>query len=181
MASSLQLLRAMSVASKDLAPKEQDAIYRVDTVPPPAGEDAYNAPTRVGPMARAAVEKMFDDAAEPDKAPPPASGVRPQAKAPPAPVAFLDDDEVLVEPTGLIALPSESGSVPRYEPALSRPLPLRPLPPPPTLPADLVAVAPAPPPSAPVVGRDKRLVAIAVGGATCVAVAAATVLAHLWH
>jgi hypothetical protein len=31
--------------------KKEDAIYRVDTVPPPAGEsDAYNAPTRVGDM-----------------------------------------------------------------------------------------------------------------------------------
>ena len=37
-----------------------EAIYRVETVPPPAGEsDAYNAPTKVGPMAAAVVEEMM--------------------------------------------------------------------------------------------------------------------------
>jgi hypothetical protein len=37
-----------------------EAIFRVDTVPPPAGEsDAYSAPTRVGPMAAAVVEEMM--------------------------------------------------------------------------------------------------------------------------
>ena len=39
---------------------KEDGIYKVDTVPPPAGEsDAYNAPTRVGPMAAAVVEEMM--------------------------------------------------------------------------------------------------------------------------
>lgn len=39
---------------------DDDGIYRVDTVPPPQGEsDAYNAPTRVGPMASALVEEML--------------------------------------------------------------------------------------------------------------------------
>ena len=40
--------------------ENHEAIFRVDTVPPPAGEDdAYNAPTRVGPMAAAVVEEMM--------------------------------------------------------------------------------------------------------------------------
>ena len=40
--------------------KSDEEIFRVDTVPPPAGEaDAYNAPTRVGPMAAAVVEEMM--------------------------------------------------------------------------------------------------------------------------
>ena len=39
---------------------KDDAIFKVDTVPPPAGEDnAYNAPTRVGAMAAAVVEEMM--------------------------------------------------------------------------------------------------------------------------
>jgi hypothetical protein len=38
----------------------KQGIYKVDTVPPPAGDgDAYNAPTRVGPMAAAVVEEMM--------------------------------------------------------------------------------------------------------------------------
>jgi hypothetical protein len=40
--------------------EKDEGIYKVDTVPPPAGEgDAYNAPTRVGPMGAAVVEEMM--------------------------------------------------------------------------------------------------------------------------
>jgi hypothetical protein len=43
---------------KDAAP-----LYRADTVPPPPGEsDAYNAPTKVGPMSTAAVAAMMREA-----------------------------------------------------------------------------------------------------------------------
>ncbi len=39
---------------------EEGAIYRVDTVPPPAGQDdAYSAPTKVGPMADMALKDML--------------------------------------------------------------------------------------------------------------------------
>jgi hypothetical protein len=39
---------------------KDEAIFKVETVPPPAGEsDAYNAPTKVGPMAAAVVEEMM--------------------------------------------------------------------------------------------------------------------------
>ncbi len=39
---------------------DEDGIYRLDTVPPPMGEsDAYSAPTKVGPMAAAAVEELM--------------------------------------------------------------------------------------------------------------------------
>jgi hypothetical protein len=37
----------------------EDGIYRADTVPPPDGDDAYNAPTRVGPMAATVVNEMI--------------------------------------------------------------------------------------------------------------------------
>ncbi len=41
----------------------EPAIHKVDTVPPPAGEDdAYSAPTRVGSMAAAAVEELMRQA-----------------------------------------------------------------------------------------------------------------------
>ena len=37
-----------------------DKLYRIETVPPPAGEsDAYNAPTKVRPMAAAVVAEMM--------------------------------------------------------------------------------------------------------------------------
>ena len=39
------------------------AIYRVETIPPPDGEDdAYSAPTKVGPMADAAVRELMQAA-----------------------------------------------------------------------------------------------------------------------
>lgn len=38
-------------------------LYRVDTVPPPAGQsDAYNAPTKVGPMPAATIAAMMQEA-----------------------------------------------------------------------------------------------------------------------
>jgi hypothetical protein len=49
----------MSDDDKDDGP----AIYRVDTIPPPDGEDdAYSAPTKVGPMADAAVRELMQAA-----------------------------------------------------------------------------------------------------------------------
>jgi hypothetical protein len=46
--------------SDDQKKAEEDGIYRLDTVPPPMGEsDAYSAPTKVGPMAAAAVEELM--------------------------------------------------------------------------------------------------------------------------
>lgn len=37
-----------------------DAVYKVDTVPPPDGDDdAYSAPTRVGPMAATVVNELI--------------------------------------------------------------------------------------------------------------------------
>ena len=42
---------------------EEGAVYRVDTVPPPPGEDdAYSAPTRIGPMAEVAVQELMRQA-----------------------------------------------------------------------------------------------------------------------
>jgi len=40
-----------------------DELYRVQTVPPPAGEtDAYSAPTKVGPMASAVIGEIIEHA-----------------------------------------------------------------------------------------------------------------------
>ena len=42
--------------------RNEDAIFSVDTVPPPAGEDdAYNAATKVGPLARGYIDKLMAD------------------------------------------------------------------------------------------------------------------------
>src|SRR4051794_20920636 len=42
---------------------DEPGIYKVETVPPPAGEDdAYSAPTKVGPMADAAVRELMQAA-----------------------------------------------------------------------------------------------------------------------
>jgi hypothetical protein len=41
----------------------EDDIYRVDTIPPPDGEaDPYSAPTKVGPLARAAMQAAMQTA-----------------------------------------------------------------------------------------------------------------------
>jgi hypothetical protein len=37
-----------------------DEIHRVETVPPPEGEDAYSAPTRVGPLSALQVSELMD-------------------------------------------------------------------------------------------------------------------------
>jgi hypothetical protein len=40
--------------------RNEEGIYRADTVPPPdGGEDAYSAPTRVGPMAATVVNEIL--------------------------------------------------------------------------------------------------------------------------
>lgn len=40
--------------------RNDDAVYKVDTVPPPDGDDdAYSAPTRIGPMAPAVVNELI--------------------------------------------------------------------------------------------------------------------------
>ena len=42
--------------------RDEDAIFSVDTVPPPAGEDdAYSAATKVGPLARGYIDKLMAD------------------------------------------------------------------------------------------------------------------------
>lgn len=46
--------------SHDSNKEEDDSIHRVDTIPPPDGEgDAYNAPTKVGPMADSVMKEML--------------------------------------------------------------------------------------------------------------------------
>jgi hypothetical protein len=45
--------------------KNEDGLYRADTVPPPdGGGDAYNAPTKVGPMAATVIKEMIAAAQE---------------------------------------------------------------------------------------------------------------------
>jgi len=60
-----------------------DSIHKCDTVPPPDGEDdAYNAPTKMSPMARGLVEQLMAQAEAMvatgtfESAPPPKSGER---------------------------------------------------------------------------------------------------------
>jgi hypothetical protein len=44
----------------DKEDRNDDAVYKVDTVPPPDGDDdAYSAPTRIGPMASAVVNELI--------------------------------------------------------------------------------------------------------------------------
>src|SRR4051812_32162797 len=103
-----------------------EAIYRMDTLPPPAGEhDAYSAETKIGPMARAHVEALMAkaQAEENSSMPPPISTTRglsiPKAARvptirPPAsePAIQRMYDEVaegdLLDPTALFGAPSTS-------------------------------------------------------------------------
>ncbi len=51
-------------------PVVEDEIYKVDTIPPPDGDDAYGAPTRVGPLTREKIAELMrgDDDAPPTSA-----------------------------------------------------------------------------------------------------------------
>ena len=64
----------------NLAEATEDTIYKIDTVPPPDGEDdAYSAETKVGPLSRAMVKELMDAAESGANTPvtiPPASGMR---------------------------------------------------------------------------------------------------------
>lgn len=124
------------------------AIHKMDTLPPPEGEDdAYNAATKVGPMARAAVEAMMAKAQvdENSSLPPPASFTRgvklpkpgrlPSMDAPaPAPEVHKIYDEVedgdLFEPTALLVAeppPPTSASPPSVASAASASFPAAPV------------------------------------------------------
>ncbi|HEY8075533.1 MAG TPA: hypothetical protein VIF62_15520 [Labilithrix sp.] len=73
--------------------KDDEKIFRVDTVPPPAGEsDAYNAATKVGPVTSEAWAELIKEANEEGKASaaakaasqPPASAKPPVSAKPPS-------------------------------------------------------------------------------------------------
>jgi hypothetical protein len=52
--------RAQPESMSDDSKDDDHGIFRVDTIPPPDGEDdAYSAPTKVGPMADAAVKELM--------------------------------------------------------------------------------------------------------------------------
>lgn len=59
------------MGADNLAVADEDLIYRVATVPPPDGDDAYSAATRVGPLSTRQVAELMDAS---EDAPP--SGVR---------------------------------------------------------------------------------------------------------
>jgi hypothetical protein len=89
--------------------EEDDEIFRVDTIPPPDGDDdAYGAATRVGPLAKAKIEEMLRAADANDGTPPPPSAVRRKVEPVAAPEvvdesAFEEEAELLLEPTSLHA------------------------------------------------------------------------------
>jgi len=77
-----------SVSSDSSTPG--DGIHKCDTVPPPEGEaDAYNAPTRIGPMAHGLIEQLMAQAEAMTgtgrETAPPKSGERPLAARKPLP------------------------------------------------------------------------------------------------
>lgn len=62
--------------------EEHNTVHKVDTVPPPPGEDdAYNAPTRIGPMAEVAVQEMMRQARAAEETA--AQSARPPVSRPP--------------------------------------------------------------------------------------------------
>lgn len=124
-----------------------DELYKVDTVPPPPGEDdAYSAATKVGALAATTISQMLADAEAGEvSAPvstPPRSGLRPSVPQPAAPMPKIwDEDEdgpaSGLEPTGVIDV---SASAPPPVPASARPAAPAPTP--------IVAPpAPTPPPA----------------------------------
>jgi hypothetical protein len=96
--------------------QNDEGIYRADTVPPPdGGDDAYNAPTRVGPMAATVVNEMIVAAQARESSsknkPPPAAGAPP----PGGDGGVLDDRDIEAEldPTGFPP-PQRKSGVPSF-------------------------------------------------------------------
>ncbi len=108
---------------------------KLDTVPPPPGEDdAYNAPTRVGPLDPAVLEAMMASLRKPEEAP--------AATEAPA-EEMLSESDLVVDPA-----PSSRGPSSPLQPRLSKPPPvphrMLPASPPPTLrlPVEVVTAKP---------------------------------------
>lgn len=157
----------MAVALPKLYAEDAESIYKVDTVPPPDGDDdAYSAATKVGPLSTAQVAELMRGSADA----PPQSGiqVRPRnvtvdSRSIDVDIAGLDDDRACGVPAGpqrvaLAALPA---------PALLPPLP--PLPPPSAwrvapmpMPVPIAAAPPALTTARPVRSRTAFVVAIVI-------------------
>jgi hypothetical protein len=92
-----------------MSSNDEDGIYKIDTVPPPAGEnDAYSAPTRVGPMASAVVEEIIAQAKREAQE---AASSRP-------PNGTADDESVVIDPAQLLTVEALSA---RLDAALRTP------------------------------------------------------------
>ncbi len=97
---------AMAAAGKQDDDDSDGAIHRMDTLPPPEGEDdAYSAATKVGPMARSMVEAMMAKAQvdENSSLPPPASFTRGVNIPKPARLPTID---AVAEPAAVPTAPS---------------------------------------------------------------------------
>jgi len=139
MAGELQSHGHMAAARKNDDDDSDGAIHKMDTLPPPEGEDdAYNAATKVGPLARAAVEAMMAKAQvdENSSLPPPASFTRGVKVPKPGRLPVMDaparepevekiydelEDGDLFEPTALLAV-GEAPPAPSF-PTVSAPPP----------------------------------------------------------
>lgn len=119
--------------SSETMPDDSDAIYKVDTVPPPPGEDdAYSATTKVGPTAHGFIAQLMARAGNDESAgfistPSPISQVRglrssrpaSPSSAPPivtpcaiVPKVFDDDtDDDRFDPTSLFGAPTSGATV----------------------------------------------------------------------
>ncbi|HEY8075440.1 MAG TPA: hypothetical protein VIF62_15050 [Labilithrix sp.] len=100
---------------------DSNGIYRVDTIPPPDGEDsAYDAPTKVGALARGQVQDLFAAAMAKEtgsEPPPPVSGARPKAViAEPIPSIEDEAEESVFEPTCQIEVANARSTPPAITP-----------------------------------------------------------------
>ena len=85
------------------------AIYRVETIPPPDGEDdAYSAPTKVGPMADAAVRELMQAAERRAAELSARLAEKKAASAAAAKVASSLPTPMSVKPTGVAQTPASS-------------------------------------------------------------------------
>ena len=119
---------------------------KADTVPPPDGEDdAYNAPTRVGPMDPAILEAMMASMQKPATAEATAASSKTTPPTPPVAEEALSESNLVADEP-----PSSPGLAAPLQPRLSKPPPVppRPAPDPPAAPSPVHVAA------APVVAED---------------------------
>jgi hypothetical protein len=100
----------MADEKKDAPDNGEGQLYRVETVPPPAGEDdAYSAPTKVGPVGDAFVQNLMKEAEQRNAALARKDDAKPASEKKPAADGAPSSKRPNVEPSPVSKPPVSAG------------------------------------------------------------------------